>query len=842
MMPEKLQAARLKLAKERPYLGAALWAAVPVERPGIGSLAMDRWWRLYYDPAVAALPVDGLAGVLYHAICHLLRSHPERFESYERVIANLACFPPDTLLPAGVRIQHVATTTRDYTGDLIVLHCQAGVVAATPEHPFFVSRRRHRVGLNPVKRMPPEWLPAADIPVGAFILVPRIKEQHSLQYIDLTPFIEEGGRNRAVKEIPLLEDVAWLIGLWVAEGSANPTVRFSLGPKEIDLAERVQEITAHLGWSASICKTRTGLSVHLGTTVFGRWLKANCGCNAHTKHVPWVILAHENTSIRQAFIQGLVAGDGATYKRGKHTWLTVGTVSRALATDLVLLLAQDGIGAHVDVLRRGKRNIGTATVETPLLLYRVNWNPAGATETERTIGERKVRTRHSRWHADEYGVWYPVRFIERIPYRGPVYNLVNTSDHTYIANGFLVHNCDAEINDDLREEKVSLPGGAVYPDMFDPPLPEGGLAEEYYAELLRRRQHKEGRAFQGSGESGRSGQGGGESEAEAGRDGVDAGARQGHGPGAAAGGQSPTGGESRPGAGGSSGASEAGIAGGSPSSVSDGRPSQSPLSGLHPEGHSSGAAPGAGRCGSCATGQAEPWEEPPPDRSEIPGISAAEAELIRRQVAQEILRLARASRDRGEIPGHWRRWAEEKLKPRVDWRRELTSAVRKALASTQGAADYTYRRPSRRQVAYGEVVMPSLYAPIPEVAVVVDTSGSMSERQIAQALAEVAGVLRTLGNRTAVRVLAVDAAVQTCRMVFRPEQIELAGGGGTDMGVGLEAAVRPQAGRPRPDVVVVVTDGHTPWPERPPEGARVIVALVGDGESPAWARTVKVEV
>ena len=90
MMPEKLQAARLKLAQERPYLGAALWAAVPVERPGIGSLAMDRWWRLYYDPAVAALPVDGLAGVLYHAICHLLRSHPERLEGYENLVANLA--------------------------------------------------------------------------------------------------------------------------------------------------------------------------------------------------------------------------------------------------------------------------------------------------------------------------------------------------------------------------------------------------------------------------------------------------------------------------------------------------------------------------------------------------------------------------------------------------------------------------------------------------------------------------------------------------------------------------------------------------------------------------------
>ena len=48
--------------------------------------------------------------------------------------------------------------------------------------------------------------------------------------------------------------------------------------------------------------------------------------------------------------------------------------------------------------------------------------------------------------------------------------------------------------------------------------------------------------------------------------------------------------------------------------------------------------------------------------------------------------------------------------------------------------------------------------------------------------------------------------------------------------------------RARPEVVVVVTDGDTPWPDRAPAGTRVVVALTrAGGSAPAWARAVVVE-
>lgn len=123
-------------------------------------------------------------------------------------------------------------------------------------------------------------------------------------------------------------------------------------------------------------------------------------------------------------------------------------------------------------------------------------------------------------------------------------------------------------------------------------------------------------------------------------------------------------------------------------------------------------------------------------------------------------------------------------------------------------------RPSRRSAALRGIVLPSLRRPLPRVAVVIDTSGSMGEAEIAAALGEVTGVLREVGVRgNRVTVLACDADVQAVSRVTATGQITLGGGGGTDMRVGIAAAL---AGPERPSVVVVLTDGLTPWPDETP--------------------------
>jgi predicted metal-dependent peptidase len=168
------------------------------------------------------------------------------------------------------------------------------------------------------------------------------------------------------------------------------------------------------------------------------------------------------------------------------------------------------------------------------------------------------------------------------------------------------------------------------------------------------------------------------------------------------------------------------------------------------------------------------------------------------------------------------------------------------LSTVSGRVDYTYRRPSRRAAAAPDIVLPALERPVPEVLVLCDTSGSMGDEELATVLAEVDGLLKGVGlARNRVRVMAVDAAVHTVQQVTSARQINLVGGGGTDMGAGLVAAARL---RPRPSVVVVLTDGMTPWPMEAPKGMQVVVGMIGNRArggrpwaTPQWARVVPID-
>lgn len=243
----------------------------------------------------------------------------------------------------------------------------------------------------------------------------------------------------------------------------------------------------------------------------------------------------------------------------------------------------------------------------------------------------------------------------------------------------------------------------------------------------------------------------------------------------------------------------------------------------------------AADCGSGVDGRPREHEDGAPS-TDTPGLGAVQGDLVRTVTARE---LADASRLRGTVPAGWSRWAEEVLSPKVDWRPVLAASVRRGIAAAAGQVDYTMSRPSRRAGAVAGVVLPALRRPVPVVAIVIDTSASVDQQMLAQALAEVDGAVRAAGVRSeGVSVLSCDAAIGSSQRVRSATQVRLRGGGGTDLRVGIEAASRL---RPRPDVVVVLTDGFTPWPDGPVHGTRLVVALLDAAapEPPDWAVTVR---
>ena len=352
--------------------------------------------------------------------------------------------------------------------------------------------------------------------------------------------------------------------------------------------------------------------------------------------------------------------------------------------------------------------------------------------------------------------------------------------------------CDAEINDDLRDEMnyderqggpaFLLPGQPVLPASFG--MPDGLTAEEYYDRLVKEQAPQSG-------------------------------------------GASPQSGGASPSSGGASPQS-----GGATCSAS-GEASNSTQRGV-----------ASGRCGSAATGVAEPWEATFDGDDQSPGagkvdaqdtrISPGEARVIRGVVAEAIVR------NRGIVPGHALLLAERELAPgRVDWRAELRSVIARTIATVAGAIDYSYARPSRRQSALGNVIMPSLREPVVRVAIIADTSGSMGS-DYGKVLREIETIIKGFGRNDAVPVFSVDAAVHTRQRVRNVAEVQLIGGGGTDMRLGIREAYTL---RPRPDVAVVLTDGYTPWPDIPPPGMRVVAGIIrGTCQGvPGWMRTVLID-
>ncbi len=216
--------------------------------------------------------------------------------------------------------------------------------------------------------------------------------------------------------------------------------------------------------------------------------------------------------------------------------------------------------------------------------------------------------------------------------------------------------------------------------------------------------------------------------------------------------------------------------------------------------------------GSGVDGVARPWELPRDDPQ-----AAALSELDRKQLRQEVAKAVLAEAGKaGRSVENLVRWASDLVTPRVDWRILLRRGVRLALHRGSGSQqDYSYQRPHRRSATYAPLARPSLVSrALPSVACVVDTSGSMTPAELGRSLSEVHAVLRLLG--TSVTIIPCDqVAYSPIRVVSRSDverlKSGLPGGGGTNLVVGIEAAL---ALRPAPDIVLVLTDGYTQYPEK----------------------------
>ena len=251
-------------------------------------------------------------------------------------------------------------------------------------------------------------------------------------------------------------------------------------------------------------------------------------------------------------------------------------------------------------------------------------------------------------------------------------------------------------------------------------------------------------------------------------------------------------------------------------------------------------------CGSVVGGNGRAYEIPASDPLS-PAARSDQQAITRDRVAHDVIQ---HSRNRGDVPAGLLRWAESVMSPKVNWREALASKLRRDLAMVAGRRDYVYTRPSRRQdamrAAGSTVILPAMRQPAPpRVTAVVDTSGSIATQELRDFMSEVVGIARASGVSMGVQVIACDAQAypaQQVRGAGDVDRIELHGGGGTDMGAGIEAAA---ASRPVPHIVVVFTDGYTPWPDTKPRKVDSVIVVLSTGDQlsdvPNWCTTILLE-
>jgi predicted metal-dependent peptidase len=189
---------------------------------------------------------------------------------------------------------------------------------------------------------------------------------------------------------------------------------------------------------------------------------------------------------------------------------------------------------------------------------------------------------------------------------------------------------------------------------------------------------------------------------------------------------------------------------------------------------------------------------------------------IERKLTERIAQAAHMGRMAGNMPGSLLRVIDNLLHPPVPWQDLLRPMVRAVVRS-----DESWTRRNRR---FSQVYLPSRYSTrVRKVVVIGDVSGSISNTELQSIGGAIVDIAREVNPRS-IHVLWADTRIAHEQVFESGDAIRLEpkGGGGTDMRVPLAYAEDLD-----PDVVVLITDGYTPWPDTPPDYPLITVCTTG---------------
>jgi len=186
-----------------------------------------------------------------------------------------------------------------------------------------------------------------------------------------------------------------------------------------------------------------------------------------------------------------------------------------------------------------------------------------------------------------------------------------------------------------------------------------------------------------------------------------------------------------------------------------------------------------------------------------PKLTEAEKQQIRNEIKEAVLAAAQTA-GAGNLPAGVKRIIQELTEPKMNWRELLRMQLESTIKS-----DYTWMRASRKGW-HMDAVMPGMNLdPMIDIAVAIDTSGSIGEDMLRDFLSEIQGIMDSFPAYK-IHVFCFDTevhnpAVYTSDNLDSITEYEPGGGGGTDFDAIYNYLKEEEI---EPKRLVVFTDGY----------------------------------
>ena len=370
------------------------------------------------------------------------------------------------------------TIAKPYTGDVIDVQCRgyAEKVTFTPDHQFIEypsiwSRGESSYSNWRDRSEEWKWTPIGEMQPGDYLMQPRMEmptERLKFDLADMDCMDTDAGksgrqilppagkvrckfsRSPCNRYVELDDRLAWLIGLFIAEGSSTKRnnyhnrITFNLSHDETLIAEQAAEYIREIfGVKCTVSQVPSKPTVtyvrcsNIGVAEFFRMLVPG---NTYKKRVPSAIYRSPK-SVQMSCLRGWLDGDGCLSNRhrtekGKEQFralkLSGVSVSHALVRDMFAIA--NNLGLRGTITKRKPR--GASRSASDLHLY---GNSAIAVYPETVDTRVRVQKKHQLITSD--GIAAEIKSLERRHFEGNVYCIDVEEDHSFVAGSFAVHNC-----------------------------------------------------------------------------------------------------------------------------------------------------------------------------------------------------------------------------------------------------------------------------------------------------------------------------------------------------------------------------------------------------------------